>query len=104
MLAAIFTILCGASVISSCGNNDDNPVVTPEKPQKNFFPSWNSCEALTVLQKYVEDVTNPQSPNFISAEDRIATFDMDGTFVGELYPSYFEYNMLEPCRLTDSRG
>ena len=101
MLAAIFTILCGASVISSCGNNDDNPVVTPEKPQKNFFPSWNSCEALTVLQKYVEDVTNPQSPNFISAEDRIATFDMDGTFVGELYPSYFEYNMLEYRVLDD---
>ena len=101
MLAAILTILCGASVISSCGNNDDNPVVTPEKLQKDYFPSWNSCEALTVLQKYVEDVTNPQSPNFISAEDRIVTFDMDGTFVGELYPTYFEYNMLEYRVLDD---
>ena len=36
------------------------------------------------------DVTNPSSPNFIRVEDRIATFDMDGTFLGELYPTYFE--------------
>lgn len=40
-------------------------------------------------------MTNPKSVNFIQEEDRIVTFDMDGTFVGELYPTYFEYNMLE---------
>ena len=51
--------------------------------------------ALTALKDYVEDVTNPKSANFICEEDRIATFDMDGTFLGELYPSYFEYNLLE---------
>ena len=102
MFAAILTILCGANVFTSC-NKADNPVIvnptpTPDpKPNltKDFFPLWNKCEALTVLQEYVEDVTNPKSPNFISAEDRIVTFDMDGTFIGELYPSYFEYNMLE---------
>ena len=32
--------------------------------------------------------------NYIRPEDRIATFDMDGTFIGELYPVYFEYNLL----------
>ncbi len=62
---------------------------------------WNQCDALTALQDYVKDVTNPNSPNFIKAEDRIATFDMDGTFVGELYPSYFEYNLLEYRVLDD---
>ncbi len=40
-------------------------------------------------------MTNPKSANYISVEDRIATFDMDGTFVGEPYPTNFEYNMLE---------
>ena len=54
------------------------------------------------MKAYVEDVTNPQSPNYISKEDRIATFDMDGTFVGELYPTYFEYNMLEYRVLDDA--
>ena len=57
--------------------------------------------ALNALQEYVKDVTNPNSPDFIKEEDRIATFDMDGTFVGELYPTYFEYNMLEYRVLDD---
>lgn len=66
-----------------------------------FFPQWNSCEALTALQEYVQDVTNPFSANYIKPEDRIVTFDMDGTFVGELYPTYFEYNLLEYRVLDD---
>ena len=66
-----------------------------------FFTHWNSCEALTALQEYVQDVTNPFSANYIKPEDRIATFDMDGTFVGELYPTYFEYNLLEYRVLDD---
>ena len=106
MFAAILSILCGATTFTSC-NKTDNPVVvptptpTPTPLQREFFPNWNKCEALTVLQEYVEDVTNPKSANFISAEDRIVTFDMDGTFVGELYPTYFEYNMLEYRALDD---
>jgi phosphoserine phosphatase len=99
MFAAILTIFCGASVLTSC-DKADNPIVTPIT--KDYFPSWNKCEALTALQQYVADVTNPQSPNFISVEDRIATFDMDGTFVGELYPTYFEYNLLEYRVLDDA--
>ena len=69
--------------------------------QKEYFNSWNSCSSLTALKEYVEDVTNKKSKNYIPVEDRIATFDMDGTFVGELYPSYFEYNMLEYRVLDD---
>ena len=44
----------------------------------------------------------PLRTAFIPAEDRIATFDMDGTFVGELYPTYFEYNLLEYRALDDA--
>ena len=99
MLAAILTI-CGANVLTSCDSQVDNPVVQPTP--KEYFTLWNQCEALTALQDYVKDVTNPNSPNFIKAEDRIATFDMDGTFVGELYPTYFEYNLLEYRALDDA--
>ncbi len=88
-------VICALFLVSCSKDNDDVPVV------KNYFPSWNKCEALAALQSYVEDVTNPESPNFISVEDRIATFDMDGTFVGELYPTYFEYNLLEYRALDD---
>lgn len=69
--------------------------------QKEYFTLWNSCESITALTEYVQDVTNPYSPNFIKEEDRIATFDMDGTLLGELYPTYFEYNLLEYRGLDD---
>ena len=99
MLAAILTF-CGATVLTSCGKDDETSIVNSQ--QKEYFTLWNQCEALTALQDYVKDVTNPNSPNYIKEEDRIATFDMDGTFVGELYPSYFEYNLLEYRVLDDA--
>ena len=95
MLAAILT-LCG-SFMTSCDKDHEVEILEI----RDNFPSWNNCEALSALKEYVADVTNPESPNFISAEDRIATFDMDGTFVGELYPTYFEYNMFEYRVLDD---
>ncbi len=98
-LVLLFTLLSATTVFTSCSKDDDE-VATPAK--KEYFKSWNKCEALTALQEYVEDVTNPKSPNYISVDDRIATFDMDGTFVGELYPTYFEYNMLEYRVLDDA--
>ena len=70
-------------------------------PSKNYFTLWNDCDSLRTLKAYVEDVTNKNSPNFIPVNERIATFDMDGTFIGELYPTYFEYNLLEYRGLDD---
>lgn len=99
MLVAILTI-CAGNVLTSCSKDDDITSVAPQ--QKEYFTLWNQCEALTVLQDYVKDVTNPASKNYIPKEDRIATFDMDGTFIGELYPTYFEYNMLEYRALDDA--
>ena len=99
MLAAI--LICGPVVLTSC-SNDDNPATVEIPQQKEYFTQWNQCEALTALKEYVEDVTNPASADFIPEEDRIATFDMDGTFVGELYPTYFEYNLLEFRALDDA--
>ena len=91
-------IIVVVTVLSGC-SSDDNVV----KPlEKDYLTLWNTCEAVTALQEYVKDVTNPSSANFIKQEDRIATFDMDGTFVGELYPTYFEYNMLEERVLEDA--
>ena len=85
-----------AVILTGCNkDNAVNPVLPPQ------FTLWNNCEALTALQEFVTDVTDPNSANFIKEEDRIATFDMDGTFVGELYPTYFEYNMLEYRALDD---
>ena len=93
----IFVLLPLLMLVSSCGSNDKGG----STPSKTYFKLWNSCDSLTTLKEYVEDVTNPNSKHFIPVEDRIATFDMDGTFIGELYPTYFEYNMLEYRVLDD---
>ena len=54
----------------ACSDDDnDSPA------EKDYFTLWNSCEALNTLQEYVEDVTNPDSKNYITRKDRIATFD-----------------------------
>lgn len=66
--------------VSSCGGN-----------KKAEFKYWNSCDSLTKLTEYVEDVTNENSKFFIPKADRIAVFDMDGTLCGELFPTYLEY-------------
>ena len=59
------------------------------------FTQWNAdAPALNALIEYVEAVTDPDSPDFIPEMDRIAVFDMDGTLMGELYPTYLEYYML----------
>jgi len=39
-------------------------------------------------------VTDESSEDYIPRADRIAVFDMDGTLMGELYPTYLEYYML----------
>ena len=85
------------AIVCLAGCSQDSP--------KDYFKSWNKDDkatgSLNVLINYVKDVTNPNSSNFIPVEDRIATFDMDGTFIGELYPTYFEYNLLEYRALED---
>ncbi|MBR3746329.1 MAG: haloacid dehalogenase-like hydrolase, partial [Selenomonadaceae bacterium] len=43
------------------------------------------------LVEFVTDVTNKKSKNFIPVEDRLAVFDMDGTFICESAPCYFEW-------------
>ena len=90
----VFTVTLLCSTVVCCTKDNQSG--------RDYFTQWNSCEALTALQEYVEDVTNPASENFIPVEDRIATFDMDGTFIGELYPTYFEYNLLEYRALDDT--
>ncbi len=50
--------------------------------------------AKQALIDYVESVTDESSPDFIPVEDRVATFDVDGTLINETDPNYFDYTML----------
>ena len=66
-----------------------------EMESEEVFSQWNpEAPALNALIDYVEAVTDEESTDYIPQEDRIAVFDMDGTLMGELYPTYLEYYML----------
>lgn len=43
------------------------------------LPSWNDCVAKRAIIDFVERVTNKGGSDFVPPEDRIATFDNDGT-------------------------
>jgi phosphoglycolate phosphatase-like HAD superfamily hydrolase len=43
------------------------------------LPSWNEGQAKSAIIEFVEKTTTAGSPDFVPPEDRIATFDNDGT-------------------------
>jgi phosphoserine phosphatase len=53
------------------------------------LPSWNEGKSKQSIIDFVNDVSNENSPNYIKPEDRIATFDNDGTLWSE-QPYYFQ--------------
>ena len=59
------------------------------------FTLWDpDAPSLNALIEYVEAVTDEGSPDYIPEAERIATFDMDGTLMGELFPTYLEVILL----------
>ena len=69
-------------------------VATIKVENASDFKYWNEdSPTLQKIIKFVEDAKNPLSKNYIPIENRIATFDMDGTFYCETAPLYFQETM-----------
>lgn len=51
------------------------------------LPSWNDTAPKKAIVNFVKSVTDPAGQSFVKPEDRIATFDNDGTLWVE-YPMY----------------
>src|SRR5215470_16072226 len=47
--------------------------------QTDPLPSWNDGAAKQAIVKFVQATTETSSPSFVPPEQRIATFDQDGT-------------------------
>lgn len=73
VLLMTFTMLASAPVVAQ-----DNPL-----------PSWNEGPAKTAIIDFVERVTNQNGQDWVAPEDRVATFDNDGTLWSE-QPIYFQ--------------
>jgi phosphoglycolate phosphatase-like HAD superfamily hydrolase len=55
--------------------------------QSDPLPSWNDGAAKQAIVEFVQTTTDQSNPKFIPAEQRIATFDQDGTLWVE-HPMY----------------
>jgi hypothetical protein len=49
----------------------------------SVLPSWTTGTVKETIVNFVENVTTPESPNYVPPEDRIAVFDNDGTMWSE---------------------
>ncbi|WP_343696269.1 HAD family hydrolase [Flavobacterium sp.] len=90
----------------SCKKSDTLTAPTENKQTENSItgdplPSWNNGPLKEDIIAYVEKVTKKGSPDFIPTENRIATFDNDGTlwaekpYVQELFAFYRVKKMVE---------
>ena len=97
ILAAIFA---GLMTFGTFGNIDNvQAMPRSEIAQINVvtaddFQYWREdSPTKKKIIDFVEAATNPYSGRYIPPEDRIATFDMDGTFYCETAPLYFQEMM-----------
>jgi len=68
------------------------PVVeeTVEAVSVDLLPSWKDGATRQAIVDFVAAVTDPASSDYVDPEDRIATFDNDGTLWAE-QPLYFQF-------------
>ena len=59
--------------------------------QADQLPSWNDGPTKSAIIQFVQDVTKESGPKFVPPEQRIATFDNDGTLWVEQPVVQFEF-------------
>ena len=77
-----FLVFAAFISILACSNQ-------PQAADSDPLPSWNEGVAKQTIIHFVEEVTDPDSSQYVSPEQRIATFDNDGTLWAEK-PLYFQ--------------
>ena len=76
-------LLAALLCLSSCSSLGQAP------GDPDTLASWNDCDSKRTLVRFVEAVTDEDSPHFVPEPERIAVFDNDGTLWGE-QPLYFQ--------------
>jgi hypothetical protein len=98
-LFLLFLVSCkkADNVSTTTTSSDSTTIATSSDP----LPSWNDTPLKKEIIDYVTKVTKEGSPDFIPVENRIATFDNDGTlwaekpYVQELFAFYRVKKMVE---------
>ncbi|CAM3583766.1 HAD family hydrolase [Flavobacterium chungbukense] len=90
MYKKIYVLSLFLFLLVSCKNKSEDTTTINSKDStavvatnSDPLPSWNDGTVKSDIIAYVEKVTKKGSPDFIPIEDRIATFDNDGTLWAE---------------------
>lgn len=75
-LRVVVAALCAAVLSSAWARAQSDPL-----------PSWNDGAAKKAIVEFVQTTTTQVSPRFVPPEERVATFDQDGTLWVE-HPAY----------------
>ena len=120
-------VIVAALLLTACGNKDKPEIKETEtavateataavsdettaettsndietESEETMFLWTDGAESRDILISYMEDITNESSADYISIEDRIAVFDLDGTLFCETDPNYFDYTLLKYRVLED---
>ena len=101
LLAATLGFGCmAAAPASEAATREEIAAIRVEKARD--FQYWNDdSPTKRKIVRFVGDAVNPRSPRFIPEENRVAVFDMDGTFYCETAPYYFQEVMFLHRALED---
>ncbi|MBF4506404.1 haloacid dehalogenase-like hydrolase [Flavobacterium sp. JLP] len=107
MYRKIYIVSLFLFLLTSCKKSDNAVTVNPKDStavvanSDDPLPSWNDGTLKSDILSYVKKVTTKGSADFIPIENRIATFDNDGTlwaekpYVQELFAFYRVKKMVE---------
>lgn len=76
--ALLFSLIL---ILAGCTNSPTPSATTAPQPAATAdpLPSWNDGSAKQAILDFVKTTTDKSNPKFVAPEDRIATFDQDGT-------------------------
>ena len=94
--ASLFSALLFSSLVISGCSTVQAPTSTPAASHAAVsddpLPSWNNGPAKDAILKFVRATTDDASPQFVPVQERIATFDQDGTlWVEQPLPTQIYY-------------
>jgi phosphoglycolate phosphatase-like HAD superfamily hydrolase len=82
---ALLSLFCLILILAACSNSPAPGTSTAGQPAATTaaaadpLPSWNDGLAKQAILDFVKTTTDKNNPKFVPPEDRIATFDQDGT-------------------------